>query len=98
MQKQTAEPSFSRVDYLQIQKLEQRIQILEEKVFKKVQRIRATEAQKFLLAYYSGALKQIIELNISQNSKDLLVSVMLDIDPDNARKYLSELGKKNKQL
>jgi hypothetical protein len=51
----------------------------------------ATEAQRFLLLYFSGAIDSICAVSISQNSKDLYVATVADIDPKNARKFLSEL-------
>jgi len=82
----------------QINKLDQRISVLEETVFKKVKRLRATEAQRFLVLYHLGLVELIKKLEISQNQKDVLVSVLLDIDPHNAKKFLSETAKKNRPL
>jgi hypothetical protein len=64
------------------QDIDQRLSLIEEKVFKKVKRLRATEAQKFLILYHLGLIAPIRQLPISQNKKDLLVSVMLDINED----------------
>lgn len=78
--------------------LTSRVETLEETVFKKRKRKQTTEAQRFLLFYYLGGMKFILEIPTSQNMKDLYVAEMLDIDPDNVRKFRSELGKKNKPL
>lgn len=75
-----------------------RVEQLEETVYRKRKRKSATEAQRFLLLYYAGAVDHIREMPISQNSKDLYVATAADIDPENARKFLSELGKKEKPL
>jgi hypothetical protein len=82
----------------QINKLNQRITVLEEAVFKKVKRLKATEAQRFLILHHLGLTKPLRDLEISQNQKDLLVSVLLDIDPNNAKKFLVETSKKDRPL
>lgn len=82
----------------QINKLNQRITVLEEAVFKKVKRLRATEAQRFLVLYHLGLVEPIKKLEISQNQKDILISVLLDIDPTNAKKFLAETAKKDRPL
>jgi hypothetical protein len=83
---------------MRIHRLETRISVLEEQIFKKVKRLRATESQRFLIIYHLGLIPEIQKLDISQNQKDLIVSVMLDIDKDNAKKYLAETAKKKKPL
>lgn len=82
----------------QLNKLNQRITVLEETVFKKVKRLRATEAQRFLVMYHLGLVEPIKKLEISQNQKDILISVLLDIDPNNAKKFLAETAKKDRPL
>ncbi len=81
-----------------IRKIEQRITVIEETIFKKVKRLRATEGQRFLIFFHLGLIKTINELPVSQNQKDLLVSLMLDIDPNNSKKFLSESAKKERPL
>mgnify|MGYP003577615774 CR=1 FL=1 len=77
--------------------INQRLTLIEEKVFKKVKRIRGTEAQRFLIHYHLDLIKPIQEMGIlSQNQKALLLSVMIDCDKDNAEKFLAELGKKER--
>ncbi|OLY94406.1 hypothetical protein SAMN05444008_1015 [Cnuella takakiae] len=77
--------------------IDQRLTLLEEKVFKKLKGLRATDAQRFLLFHYMKGLEPIIQRSdISQNQKDLLVSLIINIDQDNAKKFLAELGKKVK--
>jgi len=83
---------------LRITGLENRIAILEEHVLKAPKRLRATEAQRFLIAFYLGQFNKIMEYTISQKQKGITLSVMLDIDPDNARKFLAEIPKKEKTL
>ncbi|RYG14912.1 MAG: hypothetical protein EOO07_16490 [Chitinophagaceae bacterium] len=98
MQSQGATPFIGSSDY-KLSLLTQRVELLEEKIFKKVKRNRATEAQRFLLYHLSGSINHIIQNSeYSQKQKALLVSLMLDIDPENARKFISELAKKEKPL
>src|SRR5438309_11509731 len=78
--------------------IDQRLKLLEEKVFKKAKRLRATEAQRFLIDYHLGLIAPIQQLPTSQNQKDILVSIRYDIDPDNARKFLAQTNSKNKPL
>ena len=62
------------------QDVDQRLTLLEEATFKKLKRIRGTEAQRFLLHYYIGTIKIIQEMaDLSQNEKDSFVSLLLDI-------------------
>lgn len=78
---------------------DQRFKNLEDKVFNKKRRREVTGAQRFLIMYYLKALDPIIQNElISQNTKDGQVAAILDIDRDNAKKYLSELAKKTKPL
>lgn len=80
-------------------RLNDRIKVLEEKAFKKLKRLRATEAQRFLIFFHLGLLNPIKEnAGLLQHQKDTLISVILDIDPDNAKKFLLETGKKIKPL
>jgi hypothetical protein len=83
---------------LELNRINQRLAVLEESVFKKVKRVRATEAQRFLILYHLGLIEHIKKLTISQNQKDLLVGIILDIDPNNAKKFLVETSKKVRPL
>ena len=94
MRRQTAMEGL--VQRFRTSEMENRIAVLEEHVFKRPKRLRGTEAQRFLITLYLGQLDKIIQSSISEKQKSLTVSVMLDIDPDNARKFLAELGKKEK--
>lgn len=76
----------------------QRIEVIEEKVFKKTKRIASTKAQRVLLLKELGLLEKVDELNLSQNHKALLLSVLLDADPENVEKDLAQIHKKDSRL
>lgn len=79
--------------------LTQRVEQLEEVVHKKKKGKLTTEQQRFLLFYHLGFVDAMVQNHTgSQNQKDLLVARMLNIDPDNARKFLSDIRKKDKLL
>ena len=86
------------INEYRIHKIDQRVKLLEEAVFKKLKRFRGTEAQRFLILYHLGIVEQIRKMDLSQNLRDLLVSVMLDIDIHNSKKFLSESAKKERPL
>jgi hypothetical protein len=76
--------------------IDQRLSLIEEKVFKKLKRLKATEAQRFLILFHLGLFTPVPSLDIQQQHKDLIISVLLDIDPSNAKKYIIELSSDNK--
>jgi hypothetical protein len=96
MQLKRAIASILPID-LRINQLYNRIDSLEESRCKAKQRTRATEAQRFLIAFYLGQLDTIIQEPNSQKQKHITISIMLDIDVDNARLFLSEIPKKEKK-
>ena len=98
MKNQVGNISLGSTD-LKVAMLSQRVEVLEEKIFRKVNRVRATEAQRFLLYYYDGGIDKVLQDSTTfQKNKNLFLSVMLDIDPDNAGKFLSQITRKAKPL
>lgn len=81
-----------------LKKLEQRVTLIEESVFRKVKRLRATEAQRFLILYHMKMIDPILDFCESQNQKDKFLSVLIDIDPVNAKKFLIETSRKDRPL
>lgn len=78
--------------------LETRVRKLEEKVFKKLKRTSATKSQKVLLYKELGLLDKIDELNLSQNKKALLMSVLIEGDPDNIEEDLRTVRRSDSDL
>src|SRR5512138_2897779 len=82
----------------ELTKIRQRLDLLEEAVFKKPKRLRATRSQRVLILKHLGLLEKIDELNLQQNQKASLISMLLDADPDNIEKDLSQVHKKDSRL
>jgi hypothetical protein len=77
----------------------QRLENLERALIKRRKRNKATDAQRFLLLFHSGSLAAITgNSGLSQGQKAQLVSTIIDIDVDNAKKYLSEIAKADRPL
>ena len=86
------------VTSFELQKIRQRLDVLEEAVFKKPKRKRATKAQRILMMKHLGLLEIIEDLNLQQNHKAILISIFLDVDPENVEKDLSQVHKKVSNL
>jgi hypothetical protein len=62
---------------------EERIKRLEEKVFKKKKRPDTSRGQQILLMKQLGCLDPILQMEITQEKKALLLSIILNADYDN---------------
>jgi hypothetical protein len=91
-------PTNATSGSLRISLLEERVKKLEEKVFKKLKRTSATKSQKVLLYKELGLLDIIDELDLSQNKKALLISVLIEGDPDNIEEDLRTVRRPNSDL
>lgn len=80
---------------LQIHWITQRLEKLENKVFKS-NRVPATLAQQILILKHTGLLEQINFSSKTLTAK--FISILLDEDEKNTNQYLNNLAKKDKKL
>jgi hypothetical protein len=98
MQRQVAKTSFELAREAILYTLEDRIKRLENKVFPKLKRRQPTKGQKILIMYHLGLIEPIKQLDVLQKNKALLVSAMIDEDPENIEKDLAKIGRKDSAL
>jgi hypothetical protein len=82
---------------LALHDIDERLKELEEKTFKTVKRLKATKAQRTLILKHLGLLDLIEQLDISKNNKALLLSVIIDADPD-VEKDMNNIAKKSPDI
>lgn len=81
-----------------IVELRERIERLEERIFKTARKKDTPARLQLLLFHHLGLLDRINELNLSGVKKAKLLSILLNASDQNIKKDLSQINKKNSEL
>ena len=82
----------------ELKDVKQKVNVLEEKVFKTARTTTTTKAQQLLILKHLGILEKITDLNISTKKQAKLLSILLNASPDNIEKDLSQINFNNSSL
>jgi|GEM_PF-5038149 len=75
-----------------------RLEIIERRVFKSERKNRATRVQQILLLHHLGMLKPLLELDINQEMKAKILSIIVDASMDNIYNDLGQLKKERPDI
>jgi hypothetical protein len=81
-----------------INDIDQRLELLENRLFKTERKSSTTRSQQMLLLLHLGVLDKLNEFNISNKKKAKLLSVLLNASQDNIEGDLSAIYKKDSYL